>query len=122
MKKRKKDFEIKFYENLIKERPNFVQALSSLGDAYTRKGFYREGLDVDRKLVKLQPQEPVNHYNLACSLSLIGDIEQAFKELKAAILLGYNDFSYLLKDPDLENVRKHHKFKDFLTEFKKLQC
>jgi len=120
-KKRKKDFEIKFYEGLLSKAPNFFHALASLGDAYTRKGFYQEGLEVDRKLVNMKPEDPIVHYNFSCSLSLSGDVEEAFKELKRAVLLGYDDFSYIVKDPDLENLRKHDRFNDFFNKIKQLK-
>ncbi len=120
-KRRKKDFEIKFYERLLSKNPNFFHALATLGDAYTRKGFYQEGLEVDRKLVSLKPEDPIVHYNFACSLSLLGEIEEAFKELKKAVLLGYDDFSYIVKDPDLENSRKHARFNDFFDKLKSLK-
>lgn len=117
---KRKDFEIIFYENLIKDRPNFIQALSCLGDAYTRKGFIREGLEIDKKLVTLKPEDPIVHYNFACSFSLLGDLEQALAELKKAVLLGYDDFPYILEDPDLENVRKHPKFQEFFQKLKRI--
>ncbi|MCM8787861.1 MAG: hypothetical protein NC935_07435 [Candidatus Omnitrophica bacterium] len=120
-KKKRKDLEIRFYENLVKERPDFIQALISLGDAYTRRGFYKEGLEIDKKLVKLKPDDPIVHYNLACSLSLVGEIEEAIKELKKAILLGYDEFDYILQDKDLENLRNSPLFKDFFSKLKKLK-
>lgn len=116
-----RSLEIIFYENIIKERPDFVSALISLGDAYTRKGFYSEGLRVDRKLVNLKPDDPVIHYNLACSLSLTGKPKVALEELEKAVSLGYDDFSYILEDADLEAVRNSEEFKTFfnkLTKFK----
>lgn len=119
-KKKKKDFEIKFYEGLLQKRPDFVDALITLGDAYTRKGFYEEGLEVDRKLAELKPEDPIVHYNFACSLSLTEELEQAFKELKKAVLLGYDDLSYILKDGDLENLRKHPQFNDFFEKIKRI--
>jgi tetratricopeptide (TPR) repeat protein len=118
---KKKDLEITFYENILKERPDFIQALVSLGNAYTRKGFYKEGLEVDRKLAKLRPEDPIIHYNLACSLSLLGEIDEAFKELKRAVLLGYDEFSYILEDPDLENLRNFSQFKDFFAKIKSIK-
>jgi tetratricopeptide (TPR) repeat protein len=120
-KKKKKDFEIKFYEGLLQKRPDFIDALITLGDAYTRKGFYQEGLEVDRKLAKLKPEDPIVHYNFACSLSLTEELEQAFKELKKAVLLGYDDFDYILKDSDLENLRKHPQFNDFFQKLKRIK-
>ena len=110
---KKKDFEILFYEGLLKKMPDFIQGLSCLGDAYTRKGFYLESLEVDKRLVTLRPEDPIARYNLSCTLSLLGNVGQALDELKKAILLGYDDFSYILKDPDLENIRKHPTFKQF---------
>lgn len=120
MKHKKKDFEIKFYEGLLDKRPNFFHALASLGDAYTRKGFYQEGLEVDRKLVRLKPQDPTVHYNLACSLSLVGEIDQAFEELKRAVLLGYDDFEHIKKDPDLSRLQQHHQFDQFLEKINRI--
>lgn len=121
MRKKKKDLEIIFYENILKERPDFVSALVVLGDAYTSRGFYREGLEVDRKLAGLKPEDPIIHYNLACSLSLVGEMDKVLKELKTAVLLGYDDFTHILKDPDLENLRKHTDFKDFFQKLKDLK-
>ena len=115
---RKKDYEIKFYEGLLKKRPDFTQALSSLGDAYTRRGFYEEGLSVDKRLAELKPEDPLAHYNLACSLSLTGSIAQAQRELKEAAILGYNDFAYILEDADMENLRNAGDFCAFFHELK----
>ena len=115
---RKKDYEIKFYEGLLKKRPDFTQALSSLGDAYTRRGFYEEGLNIDKRLVELKPEDPIAHYNLACSLSLTDDIAQAQNELKKAVLLGYNDLAYILEDTDIENLRNAGDFCAFFHELK----
>lgn len=118
---KKKDFEIVFYENIVKERPDFIGALISLGDAYTRCGFYTEGLTVDQKLADLKPDDPVIHYNLACSLSLTGKPKEALDELKKAVLLGYDDFSYILEDADLESVRNLDEFGSFFNKLNKLE-
>ena len=118
---KRKNLEIAFYENLLKEQPDFVGALIGLGDVYTRKGYYKEGLEVDKKLVHLKPEDPVVRYNLACSLSLLGKSKEALEELKNAILLGYDEFSYILEDPDLENLRSLSEFKTFFCKLKKLE-
>ncbi|MBP7087812.1 MAG: hypothetical protein KBB01_00790 [Candidatus Omnitrophica bacterium] len=115
---RRKPLEMRFYENLLKGRPNFVEVLISLGDIYTKKGLYREGLAVDRKLADLRPEDPIVHYNLACSLSLLGEVKEAMVYLKKAVLLGYDEFEYILKDPDLENIRKLPGFDKFFNKLK----
>ncbi len=120
MKKRtrRKDYEIRFYEGLLKKRPDFVHALSSLGDAYTRRGFYKEGLAVDRRLVELKPEDPIAHYNLACSLSLVGEVKPCREHLAKAVEQGYRDFAYILEDADLENLRREPDFSEFFCGLK----
>lgn len=107
---KKLDFEISFYESILKENPGYIDVLIALGDNYTKRGFYEKGLDVDIKLSGLLPHDPVVHYNLACSYSLLNKLELAFVNLEKALKLGYSDFKWMHKDPDLENVRKNSKF------------
>ena len=118
---KRKDFEIKFYQELLKQQPDFINVLIPLGDVYTRKGFYKEGLAVDEKLTQLLPNDPVVHYNLACSLSLVGRPNEALTKLKKAVLLGYDEFSFMSKDSDLENVRKLPECKIFFSKLKRLK-
>ncbi|SVE64160.1 uncharacterized protein METZ01_LOCUS517014, partial [marine metagenome] len=60
------DIEIDFLEGVVERDRNYVEALQLLGDNYTRRGRYREGLSVDRRLVRLCPSDPLVYYNLAC--------------------------------------------------------
>ena len=64
------DQEILFLEGLVRRDENYVEALQILGDDYTRRGRYGEGLKIDERLCKLRPDESLVHYNLACSYSL----------------------------------------------------
>ncbi|MCK4912116.1 MAG: hypothetical protein KAS05_00155 [Candidatus Omnitrophica bacterium] len=118
---KRKNFEIKFYEGLLEYHPNFIDVLIPLGDVYTRKGFYKEGLAVDEKLTQLLPNDPIVYYNLACSLSLTSQLEQALIKLKKAVLLGYDEFSFMSQDSDLENVRKLSEYKIFFSKLKRLR-
>lgn len=113
------DFQMEFYEDIIKDNSNFAEVLIALGEIYTKKGLYAKGLRVDKKLVKLRPESANAHYNLACSHSLLGDIVHSFKALKRALELGYDDFSFMNDDPDLLNLRQDDLFKELLGAFKK---
>jgi tetratricopeptide (TPR) repeat protein len=114
--KRDLDFEINFYEGLLKKNPAFVQALIALGDAYTKRRDFKKGLAVDLRLSRLRKDDPITHYNLACSYSLLNLLDDAFRALKKAIDLGYSDFHYLRLDPDLNNLRKDSRFPRLLKE------
>ena len=41
-KKKDLDFEIDFFEQLLKKKPDFIQALTALGNAYTQRGDYKK--------------------------------------------------------------------------------
>lgn len=109
-------FEIEFYEKILKERPNFIDALKALAELYTKSGEHNKGLELDIRLSELLPHEPLVHYNLACSYSLLKDIENALKNLRKAIALGYSDFDYMNNDPDLANLRTDKRFEEIFSK------
>ena len=111
------DFEIAFCEDLLGDKPDLIEALVLLGEAYTKRGLYRKGLDIDKTLVRLKPKDPVAIYNLACSFSLLGKVRSSLRALEAAIKKGYTDMDFMKKDPDLENARRD---KHFMKILKKL--
>jgi len=98
-------------EGVVHRDPHFVEALQILGDDYTRRGKLDDGLKIDERLSRLRPGDPMVLYNLACSYALTKRLEQAASALSRAIDRGYHDFRWLMKDPDLENLRKHSLFK-----------
>jgi tetratricopeptide (TPR) repeat protein len=104
---RELDIEISFLEGLVRRDPGYVDALQLLGDGYTRQGRFEEGLGVDRKLSEIDPRNPLSFYNLACSLSLTGKLDEAGRALESALDLGYRDFKWMTRDPDLKALRKH---------------
>src|SRR5512135_268391 len=114
------DFQMAFYEQLLRRRPKFIDVLIALGEIYTKKGFFEKGLLVDQKLSQLRPDNPIVHYNLACSLSLVGDVPNSFKAIKQAIRLGYDDFQYMVQDPDLTNLRRDERFERFFRQLRKI--
>ena len=114
-------FEIAFYEAVLRNAPDFIEALIALGDLYTRKGWYAQGLAIDRKLSTLRPEDPFILYNLACSYSLVNDIPRSLATIKSAINLGYDHLEYLEKDPDLSNLRQDQRFKSYLARLRKKQ-
>jgi tetratricopeptide (TPR) repeat protein len=112
------EFEIKFCEGLIAKKPDFIEALILLGDLYTRKGMFKEGMEVDEKLIQLRPTDPIIFYNLACSYSLLLEIDKALRSIKRAINCGYTDFEHLEHDQDLENLRRDERFKRYFARIR----
>lgn len=116
------DTKIEFIEGLVRRDPNYVDALQLLGDHYTQRGRIIEGLKVDERLARLEPGNPLVFYNLACSYSLSGEIDQAANALEKALQLGYRDFDWLAKDPDLKPLRGHAAFDDLKAKIRQLKA
>lgn len=114
------DVKIQFMEGLVRRDPEYIEALQLLGDHYTQRGRYDQGLKVDEQLSRLEPHNPLVFYNLACSYSLIGEVDLAAKSLERALSLGYRDFKWLAKDPDLRTLRKHPLFRDIQAKIRKM--
>lgn len=109
------EFEIRFFEGISRRDPNFIEALQILGDAYTKTGQWDKGLQVDERLSRLCPDSALVFYNLACSYSLLKQLDKAFAALDRAVKLGYDDARWLTKDPDLENLRTDSRFEKIRT-------
>lgn len=118
---RELDVKIGFIEGLVRRDPDYVDALQILGDHYTQRGRLDEGLQVDEKLARLEPKNPVVFYNLACSYSLTENFARALLALEQAIQLGYRDFKWLAKDPDLKNLRAQPAFQDLKERIQRLK-
>ena len=99
------DFEFNFYVSLYKKLPNDKRLISILAELYTRHGEIEKGLELDRKLVEIDESNATAHYNLACSLSLVENFEEAICALRKSISLGYCDFNWMLEDQDLQALR-----------------
>lgn len=94
--------------------PGNVAALAELGHALTRLGRFQEGLEIDLKLVRLDPLNPVVHYNLACSLALQARVDEALDALERSAALGYDDGAFLERDEDLAALRDEPRFRELV--------
>jgi len=117
---RKEDpaFEITFYESVLKRDPRYAEVIEILGGLYTKTGRIADGLKMDRKLVKLEPANATAHYNLACSLALSKRKSDALRILERAIELGYDDYAWMAKDPDLETLKQNREFQALIAKLK----
>ena len=107
---RELDVKISFLEGLVRRDARYVEALQILGDHYTQRGRFEHSLKIDQQLSRLEPRNPLVFYNLACSYSLNGEYDRAVYSLEKALRLGYRDFKWLARDPDLRKLRKHPLF------------
>ncbi len=117
-KPRDHEFEIQFFESVLKREPRFPTVIEILGGLYTKHGRIADGLRMDRRLVKLLPDNATAHYNLACSLALSKRKADALRSLRQAIELGYDDADWMEQDPDLEALKDDPAFIALLEKLK----
>ncbi len=115
------DVKISFLEGLLSREPEYVEALQLLGDHYTQRRRYGDSLNVDKQLSQIEPRNPVVFYNLACSYSLNREVDLAAAALEKALALGYRDFRWLSKDPDLQRLRKHPRFRTIQDQIRRMK-
>jgi tetratricopeptide (TPR) repeat protein len=111
------EFELEFFGGVLERSPDYVDVLRIMGNLLTLKGRFAEGLQIDRRLVQLRPNDPLAHYNLACSYALLKRLDQSLRTLRRAVELGYRDFRYMKEDHDLEAIRHDPRFRQLLREF-----
>ena len=115
------DIEIGFIEGVVHRDPGYVEALQILGDNYTRRGRYDEGLRIDEQLARIRPEDALAHYNLACSYSLTEQFQAAVAALDKALDLGYRDFKWMARDPDLARLRRHPLYRKIRVRIKAME-
>ena len=109
-KKTDHEFDIRFYEAVLRRSPDYTEVIEILGGLYTKYGRISDVLRMDRKLVRFLPENATAHYNLACSLALSKRNADALRSLRKAIELGYNDIDWMMQDPDLKALKQHPEF------------
>ena len=118
---RELDVKIGFLEGIVARDPGYVEALQVLGDHYTQRGRFAHSLTVDKRLSRLEPKNPLVFYNLACSYSLNSEFDLAAAALKKALALGYRDFKWLAKDPDLRRLRQHPLYRTIEAKLRRMK-
>jgi len=115
---RKEDpgFEIGFFESILRRDPSYTEVIEILGGLYTKTGRIADGLRMDRKLVRLMPDNATAHYNLACSLALSKRPGDALRALRKAVALGYSDIDWMVQDPDLEGLKDRPDFQKLVAK------
>src|SRR5262249_27559651 len=105
------------FGRILERCPDYVDVLRVMANNLTLKGRFAEGLQVDKRLVQLRPNDALAHYNLACSYALLKRTELALKTLRRAVELGSRDFRYTREDRDPHALRHAPRFRQLLRDY-----
>ncbi len=115
--KSQQDFEaIGNYESAIKSYPT-AEIYYHYGNSFANLNRLEESIKAYKISLLLKPKRPdFVSYNIACSYSRLGKIEEAYSHLANSIDLGYNTFYHIEKDPGMENLREQPDWKEKINE------
>lgn len=85
--------------------------LNKTSTAAFDRGDFKAAEAVLRELVRIDPDNFVPWYNLACALSSQNRTEEAGPMLEKAIELGFSDLRHMQQDPHLANLRRTENYK-----------
>ncbi len=108
-------FEIDFFGRILRRNPRHLDALRRQVQLLSKTGRYHDALLLDQRLVDLRPRDYVAHYNMACSLSMVGRTNEALASLDDALRLGYRDIAHLEADPDLDSLRGDPRYLELIA-------
>ncbi|MBI3269421.1 MAG: hypothetical protein HYZ53_10410 [Planctomycetes bacterium] len=94
-------------------------ALSGLALLYARLDEHDKALACYLQARDLVPSEPVVHYNLGCTYALLGKKEEAFRELDAALEVGFDQWEWIRMDGDLESLHADPRWEKLLDRLSK---
>ena len=109
-------FEIDFFERILRRNPRHLDALRRQVQLLAETGRHHDALLLDQRLVDLRPEDCVAHYNMACSLSMVGRLNEALASLDNALRLGYRDIAHLMDDPDLDPLRNDPRYVELIAK------
>jgi tetratricopeptide (TPR) repeat protein len=113
------DFELEFLARVLERDPFYTDALRVHANNLAAKGYYVRALQIDRRLVRLQPDRAIPWYNLACTYAVLGMSDPAFAALQRALELGYRCIAHVRRDPDLKSLRHDPRFARLIRRFER---
>ena len=101
---------IQTLESLILAHPEDARAHLFLAINLAQSGNINKSKEEAKKALDINPTDPLMQYNASCFYSQMGDKKLAIESLKNAFAAGYQDYEWVKRDTDLENIRKEPEF------------
>jgi len=106
---------IKGYELKMVTEPEKDFYASALGLIYHKLEKWKEAEEWYKRAIEANPQSDA-HFNYSCLLSVRGRTKEALEALGKAIENGYTRQNWIMRDGELENLRKLPEFKELMKK------
>jgi serine/threonine protein kinase/tetratricopeptide (TPR) repeat protein len=101
---------LQVYPRYLSQHPDDARAHMYFALTLTRAGKTGEAKQEAEKALALSPDDPVMSYNTACFYARLGEQSLAAKTLQKAVTIGYENYEWMKRDPDLESVRNEPEY------------
>jgi len=109
---------IEVYNKAIQLDPNNAMVYAGRGIAYSGIGQYPRAIEDYNHAIRLNPKNGGAYYNIGCIYSLQNNIPEALKYLELALQNGYDNFDWIGKDTDWDNIRLTREFNLLINKYK----
>jgi tetratricopeptide (TPR) repeat protein len=107
---------MKAFQDALEIDPNHSLANAGLGGYYRKMGLEELAQKhIGRAMKNLYNSE--NEYNKACFEALCGNVEQSIELLKIALKNKQTYVDWVLRDPDLDSIRRDPRFKQLIADY-----
>lgn len=103
-------------EKRLQNTPDDARALCFGSKILLEMGQIEKGTEWLERAKSSQPDDAVNLYNVACSYSVVGMIDEALDCLEKSVGKGMATVEWMTNDSDLDNLREHERFKTLLKK------
>ena len=97
------------------QNPDDARQRMLYATALAEIGHNDEALREGAQAQDLSPNDPAMLYNVACVYSRLGERRRAIEALGQAVAAGYENFSWLRNDPDLDALREDADYKTLMS-------
>src|SRR5260370_29160291 len=108
------DIARKYYEQAVKLKPNYSEAINNLGTVYYAGKSYRRAISQYRKAIKIAPDSASIHSNLGTAYFARNQLPLATEEFRIALKLDPNVFEHhssygvMLQERSVQEKAKYH--------------
>ena len=105
---------VKFFPNYLENNPDDSRARILYANFLLITGDVEKAKAEVTTALTLSPNDNVMLYNAACVYARINEKKLAIETLRTIILAGYEDFDWMKKDPDFENLKNEPEFLELI--------
>jgi tetratricopeptide (TPR) repeat protein len=105
-------------EPLLQAPEMKAQIAMDQGIRYLQIGRYDRAIEEFETVLKIQERNHIALYNLACAYSLKGEAERACGYLEASVEAGFDDVAHIERDPDLDPIREHPRYRGLVERMR----